>query len=461
MALSADRVEQIVALGKRRGFGYPSSDIYHHTDGPDALCSAWDYGPLGVELKENVKRQWWKACVQSREDVVGLDSAVILPFEVWQTSGADTGDLLTQCQVCKRRTEVEAAALRKGTRVEQLAGIACAHCGTVGSLFQPPPSHGSVEAALDFADGQQVVHHLRADPTQGILVNFGNVMRSARRRPPFGIGQIGRSFRNETEPGHPLFRTHEFEQMGLAWFVPPGTDDEWHRYWISQRWEWYLDLGLSGDDLRKRARVAEPRRPGSVHTVDIEFRFHFPDAEWGKLEGLANRTDVDLLAHSRISGSDLSYFDQRNNTRWVPYVIAPTAGLSRCVLAFLCAALAEDFASDANGVPQPRAVLRLDPRLAPVKVAILPLSRNAELSPRARELAAVLRRQWNVEYDDSGAIGRRYRRQDEIGTPFCVTLDFETLSDQSVTVRERDTMKQERVSMDRLPGFLAERLVGC
>ncbi|MGQ0464307.1 MAG: glycine--tRNA ligase [Sporichthyaceae bacterium] len=458
--MSPDRVEQIVALGKRRGFGFPSADIYHHGVGADALCSAWDFGPLGVELKENVKRQWWKACVQGRDDVVGLDSAVILPFDVWQTSGGDAAEMLMQCQICRQRTEVVGLEPGAAKFAKQLARIACRHCGTVGSLSAPAP-RGSVQAWLDFEDGQRVVHHLRPDPTQGILVNFANVMRSARRRPPFGIGQIGRSFRNETEPGHALFRTHEFEQMGLAWFAAPGTDDEWHRYWIEQRWDWYLDLGLAAGDLRRHTRVADPRRPGSVRTVDIEFRFRFPEAEWGKLEGLANRTDVDLLAHSRRSGVDLSYFDQATDSRWTPYVIAPTAGLSRCVLAFLCAALHEDFAADANGVPQPRSVLRLDPRLAPVKAAILPLSRNSELSPRGVELATALRRHWNVEYDDSGAIGRRYRRQDEIGTPFCVTIDFDTATDRGVTVRERDTMKQERVSLDRLEAFLAERLVGC
>ncbi|MGQ0847209.1 MAG: glycine--tRNA ligase [Sporichthyaceae bacterium] len=451
--MSPDRLELIAGLGKRRGFGYPSSDIYHHGGGAEALCSAWDFGPLGVELKENVKRQWWRTCVQGREDVVGLDSAVILPFDVWQTSsGREAGsDSLMLCQICRRRTDVSGLAA---------ASASCAHCGSVGSLVHQA-QRGSVHASLRFEDGQEVVHHLRPDPTQGILVNFANVMRSARRRPPFGIGQIGRSFRNESEAGHPLFRTHEFEQMGLAWFVPPGSDDEWHRYWIAQRWEWYLSLGLAAGDLRQHARIADPRRPGSVHTVDIEYRFRLPDAEWGKLEGLANRTDVDLLAHSRRSGADLSFFDQKTNTRWTPYVIAPTAGLSRCVLAFLCAALAEDFAADAHGNPQPRAVLRLDPRLAPVKAAVLPLSRNSDLSPRAADLAATLRRQWNVEYDDSGAIGRRYRRQDEIGTPFCVTVDFDSLLDHGVTVRERDTMKQERVSMDRLTGFLAERLLGC
>jgi glycyl-tRNA synthetase len=464
--LSSDRIEQIVGLGARRGFCYPSAGIYRDRHGSaEASSSSWDYGPLGVELKENVRRQWWKACVQGREDVVGLDAAVILPDVAWQTSGHNDGlgEQLTQCQVCRRRMRVDEVlpdlAALTGS-LEALATAECPNCGSTGAFAEPHPVDGAVRTRLDFDDGQHVVHYLRPDPTQGILMNFANVVRSARRRPPFGIGQIGRSFRNEVQ-GSTLFRTHEFEQMGLAYFVPPGTDAEWHRYWIDQRWEWYLDLGLPEKDLRRHERVADPRRPGSVRTVDIEYRFGFSDAAWGKVEGLANRTDVDLLAHSARSGKDLSYFDGLTNTRWMPYVIAPTAGLSRCVLAFLLAALSEDFAADSRGVPKTRTVLRLDHRLAPVKAAVLPLSRNAELTPRGRALAAALRRDWNVEFDDAGAIGRRYRRQDEIGTPFCVTLDFDTLADSSVTVRERDTMKQERVSLDRLSGYLHEHLRGC
>jgi glycyl-tRNA synthetase len=466
--LSSGRIEQIVGLGSRRGFGYPSAGIYRDRGGvsAEAYTSTWDYGPLGVELKENVKRQWWKACVQSREDVVGLDAAVILPDVAWQTSGHTDGfgGQLTQCQVCRRRFRVDevlpdTASLAGG--LDALAAASCPSCGSAGGFGEPHLVDGAVRTRLDFDDGQHVVHYLRPDPTQGILMNFANVVRSARRRPPFGIAQIGRSFRNEAGHGSTLFRTHEFEQMGLAYFVPPGADDEWHRYWIERRWEWYLDLGLPEEHLRQHARVADPRRPGSVRTVDIEYRFGFDDAVWGKVEGLANRTDVDLLAHSHRSGKDLSFFDQLTNSRWMPYVIAPTAGLSRCVLAFLLAALSEDFAADARGVPQTRTVLRLDHRLAPVKVAVLPLSRNADLSPRGRALVAQLRRDWNCDYDDAGAIGRRYRRQDEIGTPFCVTLDFETITDQAVTVRERDTMKQERVSLDRLPGYLREHLPDC
>lgn len=461
--MSPDRIEQIVGLSKRRGFGYPSAEIYNGaglTDsGYGVFASAWDYGPLGVELRENIKRQWWKSCVQGRDDVVGMESAVIVAPALWQASGrtqARTSDL-TQCQVCRQRVRV---GQLPAASLDALAEVRCPHCGSTGTLAMPQTLDTTVRTQLDLADGKQAVHFLRPDPIQGILANFANVMRSARRRPPFGVAQIGRSFRNGIEPGNPMFRTHEFEEMGLAYFVAPGTDDHWHRHWVEQRWNWYLDLGLPEEDLRRVERSLDPRS-GTARSVDIQFRFRLPDRQWGKVEVLANRNDVDLLAHSRASGVELSCYEQHTDTRWTPYVISPTAGLGRCLLAFLLAALSEDFATDAKGVARPRTVLRLDPRLAPVKAAVLPLSRNVELSPMARQIAADLRRSWNVEFDDAGAIGRRYRRQDEIGTPFCVTLDFAGAQDQSVTVRERDTMKQNRVSLDRLTAYLAERLAGC
>jgi glycyl-tRNA synthetase len=462
--LSPDRIEQIVGLAKRRGFGYPSAEIYHGTDpfgtGVELFTAAWDYGPLGVEMRENVKRQWWKACVQGRDDVVGMDSAVIAAPALWRASGRDPTRAaeLTQCQVC--RQQVRMAQLPAAAQGVGLADIPCPHCGNIGTLAQPAMLDSTLRTRLYRPDGEPSVHFLRPDPIQGILVNFANVMRSARRRPPFGIGQIGRSFRNGIEPGNPMFRTHEFEEMGLAYFVRPGTDDQWRGHWVDARWDWYLDLGLPEAELRRVDRVVDPRS-GAVRNVDIDFRFGFADDPWGRLEAVVNRGDVDLLAHSRASGTELTCYDQPSDTRWTPYVICPTAGLSRCVLAFLVSALAEDFAAAADGVARPRTVLRLDHRLAPVKVAVLPLSRNAELSPLARNIAAGLRCNWNVEFDDAGAIGRRYRRQDEIGTPFCVTLDFVGAQDQSVTVRERDTMKQDRVSLDRLAAYLSERLVGC
>jgi len=287
------------------------------------------------------------------------------------------------------------------------------------------------------------------------------VAASARKKPPFGIAQVGKSFRNEITPGNFIFRTREFEQMEMEFFVEPGTDEEWHEYWLRERWNWYVDLGLSEQNLRFYEHPQEKLSHYSKRTVDIEYRFQFGGSEFSELEGIANRTDFDLSTHSKHSGVDLSYFDQEKGERWVPYVIEPAAGLTRAVLAFLLEAYDEDEAPNTKGGVDKRTVLRFDPRLAPVKVAVLPLSRNPALSPKARDLAADLRKRWNVEFDDSQAIGRRYRRQDEIGTPYCVTVDFDTLEDNAVTVRDRDTMAQERVSLDQVERYLIERLPGC
>jgi glycyl-tRNA synthetase len=280
-------------------------------------------------------------------------------------------------------------------------------------------------------------------------------------KPPFGIGQIGKSFRNEITPGNFIFRTREFEQMEMEFFVEPGTDEEWHQYWIDERLRWYVDLGIAPENLRLFEHPKEKLSHYSKRTVDIEYKFGFVGGEFGELEGVANRTDFDLTTHSKHSGSDLTYFDQTRNERWTPYVIEPAAGLTRSLMAFLVDAYSEDEAPNTKGGVDKRTVLRLDPRLAPVKAAVLPLSRNEQLSPVAKKLAADLRQDWNVEFDDAGAIGRRYRRQDEIGTPFCITVDFDSLEDQAATVRERDSMAQERVSLDKLRGYLSERLVGA
>ncbi|HUR73831.1 MAG TPA: glycine--tRNA ligase [Sporichthya sp.] len=453
-----DRIDAIVNLCRRRGLVFPSSEIYGGTR------SSWDYGPLGVELKENIKRQWWKACVQSRDDVVGLDSAIILATDVWKASGhlESFVEPLTECQACHQRWRVDQLAA-DGDR--PLAGVPCPGCGSKDALTEPTLFSGLLRTHLGAVDGPEGVHYLRPETAQGVFVNFANVIAAARRRPPFGVGQVGKSFRNEITPANFLFRTREFEQMELEFFVVPGTDETWHEYWLAERWSWYLDLGIPEQDLRRYEHPANKLSHYAKRTVDIEYRFGFSGGpgggEWAELEGVANRGDHDLVTHSKNSGSDLSYYDQATGERWTPYVIEPAAGLSRCVLAFLLAAYSEDTAPNAKGVPEKRTVLRLDPRLAPVKAAVLPLSRNPELSPKARELATALRRNWNVDFDDAGAIGRRYRRQDEIGTPFCITLDFETLNDGAATVRDRDSMRQERVSLDRLTGYLAERLVGC
>ncbi|MGN6442780.1 MAG: glycine--tRNA ligase, partial [Arthrobacter sp.] len=293
------------------------------------------------------------------------------------------------------------------------------------------------------------------------FLNFANVLTSQRVKPPFGIAQIGKSFRNEITPGNFIFRTREFEQMEMEFFVEPGTDEEWHKYWMNERMAWYTGLGIREENLRFFEHPKEKLSHYSKGTTDIEYRFGFQGSEWGELEGIANRTDFDLSTHAKASGTDLSYFNQATNERYTPYVIEPAAGLTRSFMAFLVDAYTEDEAPNAKGGVDVRTVLKLDPRLAPVKAAVLPLSRNEDLSPKAKALGAQLRKNWNIDFDDAGAIGRRYRRQDEIGTPFCITVDFDTLEDQAVTIRERDTMSQERVSLDKVEGYLAARLIGA
>jgi glycyl-tRNA synthetase len=456
------RNDQIVNLSKRRGFVYPSSEIYGGTR------SAWDYGPLGVELKENVRRQWWRTMVQTREDVVGLDSAVILARDVWVASGhVDTfSDPLVECQSCHKRFRAdhleEAYEAKKGTPPPNgLKDINCPNCGTKGAFTEPRQFSGLLKTYLGPVESEEGLHYLRPETAQGIFVNFLNVMTSARKKPPFGIAQTGKSFRNEITPGNFIFRTREFEQMEMEYFVEPGTDEQWFEYWLKARWDWFIDLGIREDNLRYFEHPQEKLSHYSKRTVDIEYRFNFGGKEFDELEGIANRTDFDLQAHSKHSGADLTYFDQEKGERWTPYVVEPALGLTRATLAFMLDAYTEDEAPNAKGVPEKRTVMRFDPRLAPVKVAVLPLSRNSDLTPKAKDLAAALRKSWNVEFDDAGAIGRRYRRQDEIGTPFCVTVDFDTLDDQAVTVRERDTMKQERVGLDAVQGWLAARLIGA
>ncbi len=314
---------------------------------------------------------------------------------------------------------------------------------------------------LGVIEDESGLHYLRPETAQGIFINFANVMTATRKKPPFGIAQVGKSFRNEITPGNFIFRTREFEQMEMEFFVEPSTAKEWHQHWIDERMRWYVDLGIDPANLREYEHPAEKLSHYSDRTVDIEYRFNFAGSEWGELEGVANRTDFDLTTHSKHSGTELSYFDQASGERYTPYVIEPAAGLSRSLMTFLIDAYSEDEAPNTKGGVDKRVVLRLDPRLAPTKVAVLPLSRNADLTPKARDLAAQLRRHWMVDFDDAGAIGRRYRRQDEIGTPFCLTVDFDTLEDHAVTVRERDTMSQERISLDKVEGYLAERLVGC
>ncbi|MDR1824049.1 MAG: glycine--tRNA ligase [Bifidobacteriaceae bacterium] len=462
--MAESKLDKVINLCKRRGYVFPCGEIYGGTR------AAWDYGPLGVELKENIKRQWWKATVTGRDDVVGLDSSIILPREVWVASGhvGVFTDPLTECMSCHKRFRVdqmqEEYAARKGLPdpdAVPLAEVPCPNCGTRGEWTEPRDFNMMLKTYLGPVEDESGLHYLRPETAQGIFVDFKAVQATSRMKVPFGIGQVGKSFRNEITPGNFIFRTREFEQMEMEFFVVPGTDEEWHQYWIDTRTDWYVDLGIARENLRHYEHPKEKLSHYSKRTVDIEYRFHFQGSEWGELEGIANRTDYDLRTHSEHSGQDLSVFDQESGERYTPYVIEPAAGLSRSVMAFLVDAYHEDEAPNTKGGVDKRTVLRLDPRLAPVKAAVLPLSRNADLSPKARDLAAELRRYWNVDFDDAGAIGRRYRRQDEIGTPLCLTIDFDTLDDDAVTIRERDTMAQERVAISQVRERLAALLGGA
>ena len=460
----ASTMDSVISLAKRRGFVYPCGDIYGGTR------AAWDYGPLGVELKENIKKAWWNYMVRSREDVVGLDSSVILPPKVWDASGhlkAFT-DPLIECLNCHKRLreddlQEEYAEKHDIAKPDDVSmdDVSCPNCGVKGKWTEPRAFSGLLKTYLGPVDDESGLHFLRPETAQGIFINFANVMTTARKRPPFGIGQIGKSFRNEITPGNFIFRTREFEQMELEFFVEPGTDEEWHQYWIDHRFEWYTDLGIKAENLRLYEHPKEKLSHYSKRTVDIEYAFGFENSKWGELEGIANRTDYDLGVHMDASGQKLDYFDQANDKRWIPYVIEPSAGLTRSLMAFLIEAYTEDEAPNTKGGVDKRTVLRLDPRLSPVKVAVLPLSRKDELPEIAQNIAAELRKYWNLEYDDAGAVGRRYRRQDEIGTPYCVTVDFDSLEDQAVTVRERDTMTQERISRDNLVAYLRDHLPIC
>ena len=453
------KLDQVISLAKRRGFVFQAGEIY------GGSRSAWDYGPLGVELKEAIKREWWRSVVSSREDVVGLDSSIILPKAVWEASGhvSEFTDPLIECTSCHRRYRAdhleEAFQEKKGREPKSIDEIACPNCGTKEAWTEPKMFNGLLKTSLGPVEDESGLHYLRPETAQGIFVNFNNVLNTARMKPPFGIGQMGKSFRNEITPGNFIFRTREFEQMEMEFFVKPGTDEEWHEYWIQQRYQWYVNLGIDPENLRLFEHPKDKLSHYSKRTVDIEYRFGFAGGEFGELEGVANRTDFDLGTHSKHSGVDLSYFDQAEGERWTPFVIEPAAGLTRSLMAFLVDAYSEEEVPNAKGGTDIRTVLRLHPKLAPVKAAVLPLSKNEQLTPIAKDLAEKLRQIWNIDYDESAAIGRRYRRQDEIGTPFCITVDFETEQDQAVTIRERDSMKQERVALDQVVNFLAENLV--
>ncbi len=436
-----DLMDRVVNLAKRRGLVFPSSEIY------GGFRSTWDYGPLGVLLKRNVKEAWWRAMVQLRDDVVGLDSAILMAPRVWEASGhvATFTDPLVDCRNCQERF-----------RADQLpASGACPNCGAKDSFTDARNFNLMFKTYVGPVEDAANVAYLRPETAQGIFVNFQNVQTTTRKKPPFGIAQIGKSFRNEITPGNFVFRTREFEQMEMEFFVPPEDGPEWFEYWCRERFRWYTELGIPEDQLRLRPHDPDELSHYSTGTADVEFDYPWG---WGELEGIANRTDYDLTKHAEFSGQDLSFYDQENDRRYVPHVIEPAAGADRATLAFLLAAYHEEEAPNADGKVEKRTVLRLDPRLAPNKVAVLPLSKNEKLVPVSEEIATDLRSRFMIDVDLAGSIGRRYRRQDEVGTPFCVTVDFDTLDDRAVTVRDRDSMQQDRVSLDRLAAHLQERL---
>ncbi len=454
-------LDNVITLAKRRGFVFQAGEIYGGTR------SAWDYGPLGAELKENIRQQWWQTFVRGREDMVGLDSSIILPKAVWEASGhvATFTDPLVECLSCHTRLRqdhlIEAYEDKHGKQPENgMADINCPKCGTKGQWTEPQNFSGLMKTFLGPVDNEEGLHFLRPETAQGIFVNFNNVVTAARQKPPFGIGQIGKAFRNEITPGNFIFRTREFEQMEIEYFVHPSEADEHFKKWVDDCWNWFVDLGINPDNMRKFDVPAEDRAHYSAGTIDLEYNFGFQGNPWGELMGVANRTDYDLGVHNKHSNAKLEYFDQASGERYVPYVIEPSFGLTRSMMAFLVDAYVEDEAPNTKGGVDKRTVLKLDPRLAPVKAAVLPLSKKEELVPTAQKLQSELTKNWNVDYDTSGAIGRRYRRQDEIGTPFCITVDFDTLEDQAVTIRERDTMTQERVSLDQVKSYLADKLLG-
>ncbi len=434
--MPADRdMERIVSLCKRRGFVFPSSEIY------GGLASCWDYGPMGAELKRNVKNAWWKAMVQERADVVGLDTSIMMHPEVWVASGHVQGftDPLVECRACHLRW-----------RADEIKSQRCPSCG--GELTEPRMFNLMFKTSMGPVEEEGSTIYLRPETAQGIFVNFENVVTTSRKKIPLGIAQIGKSFRNEITTGNFLFRTREFEQFELEYFVKPGTDGEWLDYWVKERFDWYVKLGMRKENLRLREHGKDELAHYARACYDIDYLFPMG---WSELEGIANRGDFDLVQHARQSGRDLSYYDAEAGEKYVPYVIEPSGGVDRSVLAFLIDAYDEE---EVEG--EKRTVVHLHPSLAPIKVAVLPLSRNERLTPLAREVHKQLSPGFMTDYDDSQSIGRRYRRQDEIGTPFCVTIDFESLEDKQVTIRDRDSLAQIRVPIEELPKTLEAKLKG-
>jgi len=428
-------MDKIVSLCKRRGFIFPSSEIY------GGLGSCWDYGPLGVELKKNIKDAWWRAVVRERDDMVGIDASIMMHPQTWIASGHVEGfsDPLVECKACHLRWR--ATDFDRGS---------CPDCG--GELTEPKLFNLMFKTFMGPVEDEASVVYLRPETAQGIFVNFDNVLATSRKKLPFGIAQIGKSFRNEITTGNFIFRTREFEQMEIEYFVKPGSDEEWFNYWVKERFSWYLKLGIKEESLHLRRHGNEELAHYAKDCYDIEYLFPMG---WAELEGIANRGDYDLVQHAKHSGKALSYFDEETGERYTPYVIEPSAGVDRSALAFLINAYDEELAEG-----ETRVVLHFNPELAPIKVAILPLSRNEKLAPLARDVYTKIRRYFMTQYDDAQSIGRRYRRQDEIGTPFCVTIDFQSLEDNQATIRERDSMAQIRLPIDDLVKTLQAKLSG-
>lgn len=430
-------MEKLVSLCKRRGFIFQSSEIY------GGISSTWDYGPLGVELKNNVKSAWWQSVVRERDDMVGLDSAILMNPEIWVVSGhvVTFADPLVDCRNCKQRF-----------RADDIESDVCPECG--GELTEARMFNLMFKTFMGPVEDDASQVYLRPETAQGIFVNFQNVLNSTRKKLPFGIAQIGKAFRNEITPGNFTFRTREFEQMEIEYFVKPGTDEEFFQHWVEERFDWYIEHGIKKDNLRLRPHDPDELAHYARACTDVEYLFPIG---WSELEGVANRTDFDLARHAECSGQTLSYFDEQTKEHYLPYVIEPSAGADRATLAFLADAYDEEL--DEKG--DLRVVLHFHPQLAPIKVAILPLSRKDTLIPLAKEtIYADLRKDYMVQYDDAQSIGKRYRRQDEIGTPLCVTVDFNSLEDNQVTIRERDSQRQIRVPVEELKGCINAKLAG-
>jgi glycyl-tRNA synthetase len=434
--MAATELDQIVNLCKRRGFVYPSAEIY------GGFRSSYDYGQLGSLMLRNVREAWVRTMVQQRDDVVLIDAAILAPPQVFEASGhlANFSDPLVDCTKCKQRF-----------REDHLTDPnVCPGCGATGSFTEARAFNLMFKTYAGPVEGSGAEVYMRPETAQGMFVNFLNVLQTSRKKPPFGIAQVGKSFRNEITPGNFIFRTREFEQMELEFFVPPSESAEWYEYWCNARLQWYIDLGIPADMLMLRPHDADELSHYSSGTSDIEFKYPWG---WGELEGVAQRTNYDLTQHANHSGQKLDYFDQATNERYIPYVIEPAAGVNRAMAAFLLAAYDED---EVGG--ESRTILRLHPRLAPYKVAVLPLSKKDTLTPLARDIFRSLSERYMVDYDDTQSIGKRYRRQDEVGTPLCITVDFDSLEDGAVTIRDRDTTDQVRVPIESLAAEVAARL---